>query len=221
MYPENAETDQALWLLIRQSNSREAFEQLYRRYMRVLYKVIDKFTEDATVTEDLLQEVFLDLWEKRQSIDIQHKIFPYLYSIARFKLFDYVRKRNLTTQHLQAWQQLMDEQVAEPEVFAHALQRERETTLAQQIELLPVQMKKVYVLYFEQDKSIAEVADDLQLSSNTIKNHLQKLRRRFRSITIKTAAILFSLHSCLEGSSDTVFATHSHLHASAPMLSKY
>ncbi|RFM26003.1 RNA polymerase sigma factor [Deminuibacter soli] len=196
MHPvrEHEETDLLLWLQVRNGNDKNAFEQLYRRYMQVLYAAIYKFTEDAATAEDILQEVFLDIWEKRASIVIENRIFPYLYSMARFKIFDYLRKKQLNARQLETWQQLTNEQVTVPEVFENALRAERETMAAAEIAALPEQLHKVYILSVVQQKGIAEIAAVLQVSPNTVKNHLQKLRRRFRNAAVKITSLLFSLH---------------------------
>lgn len=193
MHTAYEETDQALWLLIRRNNDRQAFEQLYRRYMRVLYAAIYKWTDDAAEAEDILQEVFLDIWEKRQEIDIQHKIFPYLYSIARFKLFDHLRRKKLSGKQLQAWYALTNTSSIETAAFDAEEKWQREELALQQVEQLPAQMKRVYILSVIQGKSIGEIAELLSVSPNTVKNHLQKLRRRFRNAAARLATLFFLL----------------------------
>ena len=68
-------SNKELWRLISQEDDRPAFEQLYRRTLNVLMSAIFKWTDDPTEAEDILQEVFLDLWEKRKTIRIQNEIF--------------------------------------------------------------------------------------------------------------------------------------------------
>ncbi len=218
---EAEETDQALWLLVSLGSDRAAFEQLYRRYMRVLYAAIYKWVEDTAEAEDILQEVFLDIWEKRASIDIQHKIFPYLYSIARFKIFDYLRKKKLTGRQLQAWHALTNTATEETAAFETSEKQQQEEQVLQQIELLPAQMRRVYILSFIQGKSISEIAGILTVSPNTVKNHLQKLRRRFRNVAVRITTIFFSLHFLYcSRVHETPRCNHTFSPASS-MLSKY
>jgi RNA polymerase sigma-70 factor (ECF subfamily) len=188
------ETDQALWRQVQLSGNREAFELLYRRHMRVLYNVIYKCIANAAQTEDLLQDVFLDLWEKRQEIHIEKKIFPYLYSIARFKLLDHLRKQQLTGRRLQAWQQVIQPTSEEPAAFSGAGYRQQEQLLEREVTALSPQLQRVYQLSCLQGKSISETADILSISPHTVKNHLQKLRKHFRKAVLQlTAAGVFLL----------------------------
>lgn len=79
--------DLELWEQVRH-NDPDAFETLYRRYMRVLLAAIYKWTENQAIAEDILQEVFLDVWERRASIQIRGQLFQYLYSMTRYKGVD-------------------------------------------------------------------------------------------------------------------------------------
>src|ERR1700744_1140744 len=102
-------SDKELWRLVAQEDDRTAFEQLYRRSLHALMSVIYKWTDDQAEAEDVLQEVFLDLWEKRSTIRIQNEVFSYLYSMARYKIFDRLREKKLTEKQLQAWMLVVDE----------------------------------------------------------------------------------------------------------------
>src|ERR1700761_9747992 len=99
-------SDKELWRLISQEDDRAAFEQLYRRSLHALMSVIYKWSDDQAEAEDILQEVFLDLWEKRSTIRIQNEVFSYLYSMTRYKIFDRLREKQLTGKQVQAWTQL-------------------------------------------------------------------------------------------------------------------
>lgn len=183
MFQEKKFSDHELWLLIRQED-RHAFEILYRRYMQVLFAAIRKFVDDQPAAEDILQEVFLDIWEKRHSIDIQKKIFPYLYSITRFKVVDHLRKKQLSDKLVTAWNEVIEEPATPAQVLQEETGEELSMSLlAAEIEQFPDQLKRVYILSFEQGKSIREVADELLVSPFTVKNHLQKIRRRLRAAT--------------------------------------
>jgi RNA polymerase sigma factor (sigma-70 family) len=183
-------SDKELWRLISQDNDRSAFEQLYRRTLHALMAVIYKWSDDSTEAEDILQEVFLDLWEKRSKIRIQNEVFSYLYSMARYKLFDRLRERQLTEKQMQAWTLLMQEEAVPATAFVEEEMADREALVSSELAQLPAQMKKVYLLSAEQGKSIREISEELLVSPYTVKNHLQKIRKRLRSAALRLSSFL-------------------------------
>ena len=185
MQPDTASSDRELWRLITQEGDASAFEQLYRRYMRVLMAAIYKWSADNAEAEDILQEVFLDLWEKRKQIIIKNEIFPYLYSITRYKIFDRLREKKLSDRQLRAWHSLSGEADVLTVAFREEELENKEVLVSTELAQLPAQMKRVYLLSAEQGKSIREISEELLVSPYTVKNHLQKIRKRLRSAAIR------------------------------------
>ena len=188
MQPDKAVSDRELWRLITQENDTPAFEQLYRRYMQVLMAAIYKWSEDRAEAEDILQETFLDLWEKRKQIHIKQEIFPYLYSIIRYKIFDRLREKKLTNRQLQAWHSLSGEATEPSTAFREEDLANKEILVSSELAQLPAQMKRVYLLSAEQGMSIREISEELLVSPYTVKNHLQKIRKRLRNAAVRLSS---------------------------------
>ena len=182
-------SDKELWRLISQEDDRTAFEQLYRRTLHALMGAIYKWTDDTAEAEDILQEVFLDLWEKRSKIVIEHAIFSYLYSMARYKIFDRLREKQLSEKQVHAWTLIMREEAVLTAAFYEEELVSREALVSSELAQLPAQMKRVYLLSAEQGKSIREISEELLVSPYTVKNHLQKIRKRLRSAAIKLSCL--------------------------------
>ena len=191
MLPDKGGGDRELWRLITQENDAAAFEQLYRRYMHVLMAAIYKWTDDKAEAEDILQETFLDLWEKRQQIKIKQEIFPYLYSITRYKIFDRLREKKLTDRQLQAWFSLSGEVTVPSAAFREEDLENKEVMVSSELAQLPAQMKKVYLLSAERGMSIREISEELLVSPYTVKNHLQKIRKRLRNAAVRLSSFFF------------------------------
>ncbi len=184
-------SDKELWRLISREDDRPAFEQLYRRTLHALLGAIYKWTDSAEEAEDILQEVFLDLWEKRAKIQIRNEVFSYLYSMARYKIFDRLREKKLTEKQIKAWTLVMQEEAVSTAAFLEEELASREALVSSELEQLPAQMKRVYLLSAEQGKSIREISEELLVSPYTVKNHLQKIRKRLRSAAIRLSVFLF------------------------------
>lgn len=191
MQPDTAASDRELWRLITQEDDTSAFEQLYRRYMHVLMAAIYKWSDDKAEAEDILQEVFLDLWEKRKQIAIKNEFFPYLYSITRFKIFDRLREKKLSDRQLRAWHHLSEEVAVLTVAFREEELESKEALVSTELSQLPAQMKRVYLLSAEQGKSIREISEELLVSPYTVKNHLQKIRKRLRNAAVRMSSFFF------------------------------
>ncbi|HEX9512042.1 MAG TPA: sigma-70 family RNA polymerase sigma factor [Puia sp.] len=191
MQSDKAGSDRELWRLITQEDDAPAFEQLYRRYMHVLMAAIYKWTEDSAEAEDILQEVFLDLWEKRRQITLKNEIFPYLYSITRYKIFDRLREKKLSDRQLQAWHSISGEAAVLTVAFREDELEKKEVLVSSELAQLPAQMKRVYLLSAEQGKSIREISEELLVSPYTVKNHLQKIRKRLRNAAVRMSSFFF------------------------------
>ena len=179
-------SDKELWKLISEADDKAAFEQLYRRTLYGLMGAIYKWSSDAAEAEDILQEVFLDLWEKRAKISIQHGVFPYLYSMSRYKIFDRLREKQLSERQVQAWMLVMQEEAVVTGAFREEELAGREALVSTELAQLPAQMKRVYRLSAEQGKSIREISEELLVSPYTVKNHLQKIKKRLRTAAVET-----------------------------------
>lgn len=184
-------SDKELWRLVSQGDDRTAFEQLYRRTLHALLGAIYKWADDAGEAEDILQEVFLDLWEKRASIQIRNEVFSYLYSMARYKIFDRMREKQLTEKQIRAWTLVMQEEAVSTAAFLEEELANREAVVSSELEQLPAQMKRVYLLSAEQGKSIREISEELLVSPYTVKNHLQKIRKRLRNAAVRLSVLFF------------------------------
>ena len=184
-------SDKELWRLISQEDDRAAFEQLYRRTLHALMGAIYKWSNDEAEAEDILQELFLDLWEKRAKIRIQNEVFSYLYSMARYKIFDRLREKQLSERQVQAWTLVMQEDAVSTAAFREAELADREALVSSELAQLPAQMKKVYLLSAEQGKSIREISEELLVSPYTVKNHLQKIRKRLRTAAVRVSSFFF------------------------------
>jgi RNA polymerase sigma-70 factor (ECF subfamily) len=179
--------DTELWQLVRQ-NDAAAYEQLYRRYVEVIFAGIFRHVSSRADAEDITQDVFLSVWEQRHGIDLKYKFFSYLYSVARYKTYRYIREKDLVSKYEMLWEAgTADQQpgFAEPEVFWMKDILRAEQRIEQEIAALPPQMKKVYTLRIEKGLSISQIAHHLILSEHTVKKQLALLKKRLRSAALQ------------------------------------
>jgi RNA polymerase sigma-70 factor (ECF subfamily) len=99
-----------------------------------------------------------------------------------------LREKKLSEKQVQAWTQLMQEDAVLTAAFREEELESREALVSSELEQLPAQMKRVYLLSAEQGKSIREISEELLVSPYTVKNHLQKIRKRLRTAAVKLSA---------------------------------
>lgn len=178
---KNQVDEQLLWEAFKQGD-RQAFEAIYHEYVHRLYVEISKRISDQQVVEDLLQEMFLTLWERRTIYQPKGDIYPYLFGMAINRVLNYYRTNKRKPMMLQLWKNMPEDLIGLEELssaFKQAHTLELELLLDKAIADLPNRMKQVYQLRYEEKKSIAEIASLLSSSPHTVHNQLKEIRKRF------------------------------------------
>lgn len=178
---KNQVDEQLLWDAFKQGD-RRAFEAIYHEYVHRLYVEISKRISDQQVVEDLLQEMFLTLWERRTIYQPKGDIYPYLFGMAINRVLNYYRTNKRKPVMLQLWENMPEDLIGLEELssaFKQAHTLELELLLDKAIADLPTRMKQVYKLRYEEKKSVAEIASLLSSSPHTVHNQLKEIRKRF------------------------------------------
>ena len=154
------------------------FEQMYRLYSPRLFGWLLKLVKSASQAEEILQEVFLKVWEYRSFIDPNKSFRSFLFKIAENKVYDFFRKvsrdKNMESQlvvsasanyiGIESWDQ----------------DDETEVILQKAIEGLPPQRQQVFRLCKLEGKSYQEVGAMLGISVSTISDHIVKGTKSIR-----------------------------------------
>ncbi len=146
---------------------RNAFDAIYHQYFHAVYCNAMKITRDKAAAEDILQEIFITLWEKREAISTERPIGGWLFVLSYNKSINLLRK-NLreSTAYQRMAEPAGDEQLDELK-YSYQWQL-LETALAQ----LSPQKRRVFELCKIQGRSYEETAADLQISKYTVKEYL-------------------------------------------------
>ncbi|MBD0277895.1 MAG: sigma-70 family RNA polymerase sigma factor [Flavisolibacter sp.] len=146
----------------------EAFNALYWKYHQAVYANIFKLTKEVEVTQDILQEVFIALWEKRSSIDINQTVSGWLFVVSYNKSISYLKRALKESVISNEWNEEM-QPAEESEINVREVQLQLlEDALGQ----LSPQKKKVFELCKLQGKSYEETARELNISKHTVKEYL-------------------------------------------------
>ncbi len=156
----------------------QAFVELYQRYsVRILQKLI-KLVKEEEVAKELLQDIFLKIWEKRKFLDPEKCFAAYLFRITENLVADFFRRvayeRKLMTHLISVSSELYNHT---EEVMNY---KEVKEILHQALEALPPQRKKIYTLCKIEGKSYEEAGALLGISSGTVNDHMVKATRALK-----------------------------------------
>ena len=148
-----------------------AFAEIYRRYWRRLYLTARQKVSGTEVIEELLQELFVKLWERRESLLITH-LEAYLFSALRYAIINHIKAKMVREQYLAniGSHQSQEEHSTEEQVALHELAQ----AINHYVEELPVKTKQIFLLSRMEYKTVKEIALLLQMPERTVEYHLAK-----------------------------------------------
>ncbi len=173
--------DQTLWQLYRRGD-KQALGQLAERYYRTLKHYGLKFMVDASIIDDCIQELFLQLWQNRLRINETDSVKHYLLKALRHHILQYLRSQKRQTFQELDW----DTSVAE-EFNTESLLIEQESlailshTIQTQLATLPAREREALYLRYYENLSISEIADVMEVNRQSVSNFLQKALSKLRT----------------------------------------
>ncbi|MEJ7736913.1 MAG: sigma-70 family RNA polymerase sigma factor [Chitinophagaceae bacterium] len=159
-----------------------AFTRFYEMYSRPLYLNLLKLLKSEPAAEEILQDIFLIIWEKREAISINFSIKSYMFRIAENKTRDFFRKLKRDRKLHDYIREVSSGEYAEVE--DKILHTEETILLNKAIENLPSRRKQVFYLCKIQGKSYHEVSCILGISTSTINDHVVKATRTIRDFIL-------------------------------------
>lgn len=160
-----------------------AFEQLFEGYWDSLYKSAYYRLRNREIAEDMVQDVFADLWTQRATLQVHGGLTSYLQAMLKYKIIYWTsqqaREEALQTHLFERMEEMEDTILGALEVAA------LEQTIAEVVSTFPENMRKIFLLRM-QDYTVAEIAVALQLADQTIRNNHTEALRRLKNKLIET-----------------------------------
>lgn len=170
--------DERMLLTLVAKGDETAFKDLYDRYFNRLSAYVYKFCKSTSITEDVLQEVFMKLWVNRAVCNQIESAEAYILSIAKNTTIDWLRKLSRQTSLVV---DLATEVAACGNEAENKLSLESlEAIIASALSQLSSQKQQVFQLSKIVGFSHDEIAHELNLSKSTVKNHLSETLRHIR-----------------------------------------
>jgi RNA polymerase sigma-70 factor (family 1) len=156
-----------------------AFTRLFELHRDRIYTIALKFTRSNIIAEEIVQDVFLKIWQRRDKLDLIQNFSAYLFAMTRNDVYKVLKeiagnyKTTLLTDE--------DSSLAGAYTADLVIAKEYDQVLQNAIDRLPSQQRRVYHLIKDQGLKRGEVADQLQIQPETVKFHLTQAMKNIRA----------------------------------------
>jgi len=187
---KNLKINNELLLRLKEGNI-VAFDSIYEQYCKRLYAFVIRYVKQESDAEEIVQEVFIKIWENRNKIDIYSSFESYLFTITYNSAISLLRKRVHEKKYLEHVKSLQEVNVASEltdDLYFKELNSKLQSLL---LDLTPRQ-REIFHLSREEGLTHDEIAKKLGISANTVKNHIVSVLNFLKS-NIDNTIIINSL----------------------------
>ncbi len=165
------------WQLLREGNHK-AFDTLFEVYYESLSRYAFSILRDSDEAQDVVQKVFFRLWDQHRELEIRTSVKSYLYRIVHNESLNFIHQRANRAEinrEISAYNNDATDSVNE-----HLLASDLQLAIDKALGELPPQCRKVFEMSRTEQKSYSEIAQSLEISVNTVENHISKALRQLR-----------------------------------------
>ncbi|ASZ11199.1 sigma-70 family RNA polymerase sigma factor [Chitinophaga pendula] len=176
---KNTFSDAVLWAQVKRGDT-ASFTCLFERYWDEMFSMAYRRLADEATAKDFVQNIFIHTWENRQQITVEDKLSPYLFTALKYSVIRHIyreAKQGTTDLPLSIYS-LPDE--TEQKKQDHYEFDKLKDKVQSEIAAMPDKMREVFTLSYEKELSIREIALQLSISEQTVKNQLHNALKRLR-----------------------------------------
>lgn len=169
--------DQKLLFKLKKGNQ-IAYKKLFHKYYDQLCFFTDQIVNENEASEEIVQDLFVNLWLKRSTLNITSSLKYYLYTACKNRAYNYLAKVNRRNMILE--QEIIFNAFSTDIPDSALINDELKVFLHTAINKLPSQAKKVFELKYLQMKKQREIAQILDISENTVEKHMGNALKQLR-----------------------------------------
>lgn len=165
------------------NGDKDAFIVVYNHYQQIVFNNIARLIPQTEVVEDVLQEVFLKLWEGKHKFQNEHAVSSWLFTVSYNQSISHIRKLIRERKYMESI--LINssfEYDSEAEIEIETI---KENILTEAINQLPLRKKQAFELCKLQGRTYAEAAEIMNISSETVKEHITLALKFVQTYAIK------------------------------------
>lgn len=178
-------TDEALLPYI-MAGEEAAFREIYERYDSLLYSYAYRKLGHKQEAQDVVQEVFISLWNKRHNFELRTSLQGYLYKSVLNKVLDIFKHRTVEAAYAN---QYIEVDTAQTDFLLR--EKEISALIEKEIIAMPPKMREIYELKRKQYLSTKEIAEQLNISEHTVNT---QMKRALKHLRLKLGVIIYLLY---------------------------
>lgn len=176
----------ALLFDLLKKDDQDAYTEIFNRYCKLLINHAYKILQSQDEANDVVQEVFLAIWNRRHELALKGSLSSYLYKSTKNRVLNHIAHEKVVSRYAESISNFIDKEY----VFADFNLREEElqTIIEREIESLPDKMREIFILRKVDELSYDEIAHKLNISDKTAKqqvyNAIKKLKKKINPFLI-------------------------------------
>ncbi len=184
-------SDHELILLMQQDNC-DAFAEIYERYKGPLYIHAFHRLHNREETKDIVQQLFVTLWDNRKTLELKSHLSGYLFTAVRNRVFKFIAHQEIASSYILS----IEQSVNDGDCITDHLVREKEflKIINHEIAALPAKMRQIFELSRKNQLSHKEIARQLGVSEKTVRNQVNNALKILRVKLGILSTILFLLY---------------------------
>jgi len=156
---------------------RASFTILYKQYWYKLFLIANRRLNDREISEELVQEIFVQLWEKRETLHIQ-SLEKYLVRSMKYAVIDHIRSQIIKNNYISYYKAFIDQEESDTENLVAV--NDLATYLEKGLKILPDKSREVFRLSRMESWPVTKIASHLQLSEKGVEYHITKSLKTLR-----------------------------------------
>lgn len=164
--------------LLRASDHR-AFNEILKRYSILLINFAHRRVADLPLAEDIVSDVWADLWDQRLELVIYKGFEPFIFTSVRNRILDHIKHNKVSQRYIDHFQNYLDNESYKTDYLVR--HNDMQMLIEREIAALPENMRKVFELNRKLDMTRKEIADYLKMPENSVKSNMQRALRMLKS----------------------------------------
>ncbi|WP_353133679.1 RNA polymerase sigma-70 factor [Pseudopedobacter sp.] len=147
-----------------------AYTEIYDRYNGHLYIFAYRRLKNREETKDLIHELFLKLWSDREDIAEKYTLIAYLYTALRNRIINQITRQKVSTKYIESFNKYLTNLCDDTDFLVR--QKDLQKVIEEEIANLNPRTRKVFELSRKKNLSRKEIAQELNISPETVKSHM-------------------------------------------------
>ncbi len=164
-----------------ESNEEQAFELLFRKYYVRLCGFANKFLANSAESEEIVQEVFLNIWKKRDQLKLDNEIRPYLFKSVQNLCFNFLEHQKVIDNYYSVIEVVYQNQAEDFNTYESVLFTEFQSRVDEAIGLLPEECRRIFSMSRDEGLKYSEIAYALGICVKTVETQMGRALAKLKT----------------------------------------